>query len=380
MKDRPRQVTGISDDEIFPLEERIADCIFSQCAPNIVPEIFIQRAEGKNLLIAEIFPGSHKPYYLKKKGKHQGTYIRVGSSNRQAGPEMLAELERQRRNVSFDSVPVYELQWTDINLTAFINDFKEITGKDMNDAKLENLGLMIRERERILPSCGALLLADPLNRKNILPFAKAECARFKGTDMNIFLDQAAIDLPVHRIPEACMAFIKRNIALSAAIGEIYRKDRWEYPLDAIREAVINAVVHRDYAQTGSDIKIAIYDDMLEITSPGPLPDTLSVEELQNGRSVIRNRVLARIFKEMGLIEAWGSGIPKIRKALEAYPEIRLKFSEPGYTFQVQFQKKDLSSGKPGNFFGKSSPKPKCGYITRQSLVTRPRRGNRPKDR
>lgn len=76
--------------------------------------------------------------------------------------------------------------------------------------------------------------------------------------MNVFLDQATVDPPVHQAPEACLAFIKRNIALSATIGEIYRQDLWENPLEAIREAMINALVHRDYAQTGSDIKIAIY--------------------------------------------------------------------------------------------------------------------------
>lgn len=343
VQDNPRSLTGISDNEIFPLEERITDCIFSQCAPNIVPEISIQSAEGKNLLTAEIFPGSHKPYYLKDKGKHQGTYIRVGSSNRLAASETLEELERQRRNISFDLVPVYDLEWQDIDLTGFLSDFKAFAGKELNITQLENLGLMIRERDRMLPSHAAILLADPRIRKKILPFAKVECARFKGITMNVFLDQASIDLPVHKVPEACMAFIKRNIALGATIGEIYRHDRWEYPLAAIREAVINAVVHRDYSQTGSDIKIAIYDDMLEITSPGTLPDTLSIEELGSGRSVIRNRLLAMIFKDMGLIEAWGSGMMKIREQMKDYPEIAADFLEPGYVFQVQFIKRDYQA-------------------------------------
>ena len=122
VRDNPRQIIGIPDDEVFPLEERIADGIFSECAPNIIPEIYIQSAEGKNLLVVEIFPGSHKPYYLRKKGKHQGTFIRVGSTNRLASSETLAELERQRRNISFDSVPIYDLHWADIDLKNFLSD------------------------------------------------------------------------------------------------------------------------------------------------------------------------------------------------------------------------------------------------------------------
>ena len=105
-----------------------------------------------------------------------------------------------------------------------------------------------------------------------------------------------------------------------------------------REAIINAVIHRDYSILGSDIKVAIFDDMLEITSPGPLPDTLPIEELGTGRSEIRNRVLAPFFKDLKLIEAWGTGIRKMRNEVSEYPEIELVLHEVGYAFQVQFRK------------------------------------------
>ena len=146
--------------------------------------------------------------------------------------------------------------------------------------------------------------------------------------------------------------LKKNIALGATIGEVYRKDRWEYPLEAIREAIINAVIHRDYAILGSDIKVAIYDDMLEITSPAPLPDLLSFEDLGTGRSEIRNRVLAPIFKDMKLIEAWGSGIQKIKTELNDYPEIDLVLQEPGHAFQVQFVKKERDGAESGQSRGR----------------------------
>lgn len=107
---------------------------------------------------------------------------------------------------------------------------------------------------------------------------------------------------VHASIEPCIAFIKRNIALSSQVGEVYREDRLEYPLEAVREAVTNAVLHRDYAIADSYIKIAIFDDMLEITSPGPLPDNLAPEALGTGRSEIRNRVLTSIFKDLRLVE------------------------------------------------------------------------------
>ncbi len=345
VKDSPREFIGIADDQLFDMEERINSSIFDQCAPTIVPEVYLQSAAEKTLLVVEIFPGSNKPYYIKKRGKHKGTYIRVGSTNRKASQETIEALERQHRKVSFDSLPVYDCGLEDVNLKPFQKAYRDLTGKPIGKSQLRNLGLLTPERDQVHPTHAALLLSDSPARKRYFPYAKIECARFKGTDKQVFLDQVTIDEPIFETVEPCMAFIKKNIALGATIGEIYREDRWEYPLEAIREALINAVIHRDYSILGSDIKVAIYDDMLEITSPGPLPDLLSFEDLGTGRSEIRNRVLAPIFKDLKLIEAWGSGIQKMKTELKNYPEIELILQEVGHAFQVQFVKKGIQGTK-----------------------------------
>jgi len=347
VKDSPRKIVGISDAQLFKTEERIANCIFDLCTPSIVPEIYIQSVEGKLLLVVELYPGSQKPYGLKKPGRPKAVYIRAGASNRKASPETIEALERQRRKVSFDALTVYDCPVKDIDLTRFKKDFKSQTGRKLSKTQFFNMGLLQKKERREYPTNAALLLSDSPARKQFFPYAKIECARFKGTDKRVFLDQSTIEVPVHAAVEPCMTFIKKNIALGSTIGEIYRKDRWEYPLEAIREALINAIIHRDYAILGSDIKVAIYDDMLEITSPGPLPDALPVEELGTGRSEIRNRVLAPIFKDLKLIEAWGSGIQKIRQDLKDYPGIDLVLQEAGYAFQVQFVKRDLTKAESG---------------------------------
>ncbi|MGA1865544.1 MAG: helix-turn-helix domain-containing protein, partial [bacterium] len=97
VRNQPRQIIGVPDDELFILEERISNHIFSLCSPTIIPEIYTQIAEGKNILVVEIFPGSQKPYYLKTKGKHKGTYIQMGSTNKPASSEILEDLERQKK-------------------------------------------------------------------------------------------------------------------------------------------------------------------------------------------------------------------------------------------------------------------------------------------
>ena len=339
VKNAPRRITGVADDQLFALEERVASHIFDRCAPAIIPETYIQAVEGLSILVVEIFPGAQKPYFLKKGGEQNGVFVRIGSTNRKASFETIDDLKRQRRKISFDSLALYDCPLDAVDLDRFKKDYNKLTGKKLGPTQFNNMGLFHTERDRICPTHAALLLSEGPARKRYFPYAKVECARFKGSDRQVFLDQATMDEPVYATIEPCIAFIKKNIALGATIGEIYRKDRWEYPLEAIREALVNAIIHRDDAILGSDVKVAIYDDMLEITSPGPLPDALSIEDLGSGRSEIRNRVLAPIFKATKLIEAWGSGIRKIHDELKGYPEIKLVLQEAGQTFQVQFVKK-----------------------------------------
>jgi len=338
VKNEPREIIGVPDSEIFALEEQVANHIFDLCTPTIIPEIYIQNVEGKSLLVVEIFSGFQKPYHLKSAGKRQGTFVRIGSVNRKASEETLVALERSKRKTSYDEVAVYDLPWENLDLTRFISDYEKASGRELDNERLRNIGLMVSDRNALYPTNAAVLLSESKERKRIFPFAKIECARFKGTQTKVFLDQATVEGPIHTTVEPCLAFIKRNIALGSQIGEVYRQDRWEYPLEAIREAVTNAIIHRDYSIHGSDIKVAIFDDMLEITSPGPLPDNLPPDALGTGRSEIRNRVLAPIFKELKLIEAWGTGIQKMLTEVASYPGLRLVLQEAGQAFQVQFVK------------------------------------------
>ncbi len=130
--------------------------------------------------------------------------------------------------------------------------------------------------------------------------------------MHIFLDDEIIDGDLFEQVEATMIFIKKNIGLKFIMtGEPRRTEVWEYPLDALREALINAICHRDYTQS-SDISIRIYDDELIIWSPGRLPMGVTIDELFGIHdSTLRNRLIAQVFYDVGLIEQWGSGIKKI---------------------------------------------------------------------
>jgi ATP-dependent DNA helicase RecG len=136
--------------------------------------------------------------------------------------------------------------------------------------------------------------------------------------------------------EAVMDFIKKHINKVYIItGNIQREERWDYPLDAIREIVVNAIVHRDY-RDASDSIIKMFDDRIEFYNPGKLPEGLSVEKLLSGDyiSTIRNKKIAEVFKEANIIEKYGSGISRILNGFEKHGLRDPKFEEIGNGFRA----------------------------------------------
>jgi predicted HTH transcriptional regulator len=96
------------------------------------------------------------------------------------------------------------------------------------------------------------------------------------------------------------------------------------------------VVHRDYSLTGKDIKVAVYDDMVEVTSPGLLPPSIDYNDMKSRQSDTRNKVIAPVFKKLGIIDQWGNGLKLISDELKSYPEIDFTWKEVGLSFQIQF--------------------------------------------
>ena len=143
-----------------------------------------------------------------------------------------------------------------------------------------------------------------------------QCGVFKGTTKTVFVDRREYTGPLWEQIDEAFQFVLRNIHLGANIVGIYRQDIYEIPPDAIRELIINAMVHRSYLDHGT-IQVVIYDNRLEITSPGKLPMGQTMERMKEGYSKIRNEALAHAFAYMNLIEHWGSGIPRIIDKVKA---------------------------------------------------------------
>jgi len=300
-----RQIIGIDEKlDIFKVIDDLNTIIYDSCYPNINTNIYTENKEDKTILVIEIFPGNLKPYYIQSMGKENGVYIRVGASNRKASYENILELERQRKNITFDEEIDWELEYKVLNLEKLKKIFKE-NKKDFSKEKLLNLGLIKTEGKDLKVTKGLGIILGIYENTTI------NCARFKGNSMDIFLDKKEFTGNIFEKIENIQLFFENHLNLSSKFEKFQRKDILEIPILALREGVINAIVHRDYSNQGRDIKIGIYDDIVEIISPGGLPSTLTIDQIYSGRSEIRNRVLARIFKEFNFIEKWGSGINRM---------------------------------------------------------------------
>jgi ATP-dependent DNA helicase RecG len=275
------------------------------CYPNILPEIYVQNIDGKVVLVVEVFRGSMLPYYLKNKGKLKGTYIRVGSTNRVANEAMIVELQRQRFNKTFDEEENFEFDLDSLDLDVIYNEFKKI-GKNCDYEKLKNLKLIKQNNNQDLPTNALCITLGEFDNTLI------KCARFKGVSKDIFIDKKEFDSNLFENLENTLKFLQNHLNLSAQVEGLQLKEELEIPLLAIREALLNAIIHRDYTRN-SDIKVAIYDDILEIVSPGNFPNGLTLEDVKSGRSELRNKIVANLFRELKFVESWGSGIAKVDK-------------------------------------------------------------------
>ena len=169
-------------------------------------------------------------------------------------------------------------------------------------------------------------------------FAKIQCALFKGCDRDEFLDKKEYSGPLYEQIEEAYRFVLRHINRSAEINGLVRKEKYELPVGAVREMIINAQCHRSFMDA-SCVQVALFDDRLEITSPGMLYGGLTLQGALNVRSKIRNKAIAEVFSRMELIEGWGTGIRRIMKRAEEYELPTPEFMEIGDTFRVNLYRK-----------------------------------------
>ena len=321
--DKTREVIGFDKEDVFKKMDAIANAVSDSCEPAIIPDITLQTVDGKTVIVAEISEGRQRPYYIKALGREGGVYVRVAGTTRLADEYMIKELMFEGSNRYFDQALCTGLTITDEDIDALCKEMKnqavknahneeqKASIKDVGRQQLRSWGILIERDGKDYPSNAFAILTG-----NGGLHVATQCGVFKGTTKAVFVDRREYAGPLWEQVDEAFQFVLRNIHLGATIVGIYRQDIYEIPPDAIRELIINAMVHRSYLDHGM-IQVAVYDNRLEITSPGKLPMGQTMERMKEGYSKIRNEALAHAFAYMNLIEHWGSGIPRIIDKVKA---------------------------------------------------------------
>lgn len=305
------QAVGLKDVDLTQLQ--VKDRIKNNIQPSTLGlfDVVVETIDNKEVIKVVISSGTEKPYYLRKKGRTpEGCYIRVGSSKERMTERMIDDMYSKRIKNTLKEIdsPRQELTFNQLKI------YYEEHGLKLNDNFLQNLDLLTSEGKY---NYNAFLLADENN-------VSIKLVKYLGTNkMDLVENQ---EYGYRCIITATQRILDRLDAENTIYAKIEYKGRKEVEMidkAALKEAVINAVVHNDYSYGNSPI-VELYSDRIEITSAGGLPQELSQEEFLEGVTAPRNKELIRVFKDVDLIENIGSGVLRI---LDAYDKSCFKFME-----------------------------------------------------
>ena len=329
VEDGSKRVRGVPD--VLRAEEKLANLVSDSIRPRLIPDIEVVPWRKLNVLTVQVYPSNTRPHYLERLGPENGVFIRVGSTVRKAAELQIEELKRLKWRTSFDeqAIPGLNSEAIDFRVASeLLAPYRQL-----NAQAWKTLRITTEHQGRQVPTVGGLLLFGK-DRFARFPDAWIQAGRFAGTNRTRLLDSVEIRSFLPRAAEEAIRFAQKHLTHESIIEGVRREERWSVPLVAIREAIMNAIVHADYAQQGAPIRIALFDDRIEIENPGLLPFGLTIEDIMQGVSKLRNRVIGRVFHELHLIEQWGSGIQRMTAACQEAGMEAPKLEEIGVHFRV----------------------------------------------
>lgn len=334
VRDIDRKPIGLKD--IIKDSEKVTELINNKITPLPRYELKTFHEDAKDFMEIKIGDGPRTPYYYDSDGRKEA-FIRAGNSSIPAPKHILDELILKGQNTTYDELPSkYDI--SDVSFTLLNASLKNETGKKIDqDKDYSSLELVTKDKK--VTNAG-LLLSD----QGILVQSRIFCTRWKGL-IKGSIDGDAIDDKEYNgsiiaLLENAETFIKNHSKISWEILGMKRVEIADYPVRAVREAIVNAIIHRDYQIIGSEIHIDMYDNRLEITSPGGMIDGSLVQNLDITKisSMRRNRIISDIFNRLHFMERRGSGLTRI---VESYGDYAIKpsFTSDVSSFKVIFPNK-----------------------------------------
>lgn len=346
------------------LEEWVMTACRDKIRPEIIPffEVVRDVAPGKDVAVVRVASGYtvHHVWH----DQHRTYSIRVGTLSREASPEELERLFQQRGGLRAELRAVSGSSLVDVDIRRLADYFgrirEQVTPRDedahvwvrllVNTELMAEVGgapvctvagllLFGRNPNRFLPQAGIDAVAYPEADKT---YQARERATLRGpmTALHTKGGEGEWAVAERGLIEQAVDFVKRHTQVDSVLEDGARRvERWTYPEEAVREVVVNAVVHRDYLLTGTDIELALYSDRLEVVSPGRLPNAVNPERMRVGCRSARNQLLKDVMRDYGYLEAMGMGIPrKVIRAMREQNGTNPDLVEQGETFLVRLWK------------------------------------------
>lgn len=342
-------IIGVSDEGIIKgvsiedIEEKIMNICRNNCIPNIIPIYKEVVIDGSKVVVLTIPKGVNKPYYT----VDNKYYIRVGTTKRIASREELMRLFQASGAVHFDISSVEGTTKKDLNMDLIRDYFLKYNMFDLYEETEEAV-------DRILVN--ADILREGVNTKEctvggLLIFGKKvedrlpqngiSFAHFRGNDITEeLIDKKQIVGNLPDIVEQALVVIKNNIKTPSTIVGAVREEKEIYPAVVLREALVNAVVHRNYSIIGSKIRVLMFSDRIEFHSPGKLPNTVTIDKMKIGVSYSRNPFLVKYMENLRYIDQLGRGIPMIIKNMKNLGAREPELKEIGEEFVLTIYRPD----------------------------------------
>jgi len=347
--EKDRRVSGLTRTP-EKAEEWVMEAARTHLRPGAIPFWeTLDWGDGKVVGVVSLPADAPDKPYKCKRGSAWVTQIRVGTTSREASDDEEARLYMQSGRLQYDRKSVPGASLDDLDMRRLVNYFRDVRRQSCPEAGdgeawtrlLGNTELMYEDKGRSLPSAGGLLLFG-LRPIKYLPQSGISAVAYSGVEKDYgakardTLRGPAVSLfpaPTEEfgqsypglprtfsaggnvteagIIEQAIDFVRRNVDVEAWIDDGgQRQERWDYPLEAVREAIVNAIAHRDYTITVMDIELSLYSNRLEIISPGRLPNTVTVDKMRAGYRASRNELIKEVLRDYRYIEATGLGVPR----------------------------------------------------------------------
>ncbi|HEU5280459.1 MAG TPA: RNA-binding domain-containing protein [Gammaproteobacteria bacterium] len=330
--DKTRQVLGVDEATRKRLYDEFPNSLYDSTSPGLLPEIYEKRIDDKSVVIIEVFGGNKKPVFVTSEGSVDGVYLRAGANTRKANREAVEALMRENKRIHYDEEAVHA--GVDILNPSLLD---ALLGKH-DQSRLMSEKIITRlsaNSSRVAPTIAGVLMFSEAP-ENYIPEALVYCTRFRGVEGRDIIQTEAITGHLLKQADLSYQLVRSWLMREPRLFGTVMKGESMVPEVALREVIVNALVHRKYWISGA-VKIALYDDRLEVFSPGNFPGLLDVNTLGDGTTYLRNPHLAHLARRAGLVEKLGTGIRMIFESCDKVNLIRPVFIEGADSVKVVFK-------------------------------------------